>query len=160
MILGITGHRPQKLYGFREKDPGNLFVINAIKYFLKEHKPETLVTGMALGVDQWAAQWCMVMKIPFIAMLPSETPYKAWPTKSQDKYHKILKNAVKVEVAPSNGLSYPALLQKRNEMIVDYSDEMLGIFGGGLGGTRNCLEYAKTNNKNIHIINPGDFYIS
>lgn len=159
MILGVTGHRPQKMYGFKESDPGNVFVIEAIRDFMKELEIEKVNTGMALGVDQWVAQWAIAMNIPFVAFLPVEHPEKAWPEQSQKKYLKILGKASEVHVAPSTGSeTYGQLLQKRNELIVDASDMMLGVYGGGPGGTRNCLEYAVKQNKEIRIINPGDYY--
>ena len=159
MILGVTGHRPQKMYGFKEGEPANVFVIEAIRDFLKEVEPDKVLTGMALGVDQWTAQWCIPSGIPFVAVLPVEHPEKAWPENSQAKYHNIMKSASEVLVVPADGESYGHLLQRRNEMIVDRADLMLGVYGGGPGGTRNCLEYAFKKNKEIRIINPGDFYI-
>jgi uncharacterized phage-like protein YoqJ len=158
MILGVTGHRPQKMYGFKESDPANIFVIEAIRDFLKEREPDKVLTGMALGVDQWAAQWCIALGIPFVAILPVEHPENAWPDNSKAKYLKIMKGASEVLVAPSEGESYGQLLQKRNEMIVDRADIMMGVYGGGPGGTRNCLEYARKQGKEIKIINPGDYY--
>lgn len=159
MILGVTGHRPQKMYGFKESDPANIFVIEAIRDFMKDLDIEKVNTGMALGVDQWVAQWAIAMNIPFVAMLPVEYPEKAWPEQSQKKYLKIMESASEVLIAPSEGSeSYGQLLQRRNEMIVDASDMMLGVYGGGPGGTRNCLDYAVEKSKEIRIINPGDYY--
>ena len=51
-VLGVTGHRPQKLYGFDEAHPGNNYVITAIGQYLKAYKPDEVITGMAIGVDQ------------------------------------------------------------------------------------------------------------
>lgn len=162
MKLGITGHRPQKLYGFNENHPGNLYVIHAIKDSFEKLKPVQVITGMALGADQWAAQWCIAMGIPFVAVIPNKEQYKVWPEKAQQKYLKIMEKAQSVVITAQTEeelkQDYSSILQKRNEMIVDMADHMLGIYGGGMGGTRNCLEYAKEQNKSISLINPGGLY--
>ncbi len=162
--LGITGHRPKKLYGYDEESPGNVFVIHAMGDFFKKHKPEKVITGMALGTDQWAAQWCIKLEIPFVAAIPTEGQDNMWPEASKKKYRWILECAAEtVIVTPkdSNSQLAPSLslvMQKRNEWIVDHSDSMLAVFGGYAGGTRNCLEYAMEKAKKIAIINPGDYY--
>lgn len=162
MILGTTGHRLQKLYGFKENDPGNIFVIKSMGRFFKEKSPKKVLTGMAIGVDQWAAQWCLSLDIPFVAVVPAPGQEKRWPQAAQEKYHKILAKASDIWVAEPNpeGKSYNKILQKRNQMIVDNADQMLAVYGGGLGGTRNCLEYARQQKVPIQIINPGDYYLA
>jgi len=46
-------------------------------------------------------------------------------------------------------------MQVRNCWMVDNSDEIIGIFNGYPGGgTYNCIQYAKSKNKIIHLINP------
>lgn len=157
MILGITGHRPKKLYGYNDAHPGNMFIINAIGDFFKEHKPEKVITGMALGVDQWAAQWCIKLEIPFMAAIPMKGQEKMWPADSQKKYHWMISKAVAISESKENESIFTAM-DDRNKYIVDNSDQMLGVFGGQPGGTRNCLEYAKKKEKHIDIINPGDYY--
>ncbi|KKM98507.1 hypothetical protein LCGC14_1157220 [marine sediment metagenome] len=163
-ILGITGHRPKKLYGYDDACPGNLFIINAMGEFFKEHWPNKVITGMALGADQWAAQWCIKLEIPFIAAVPTEGQENMWPEESKKKYQWLLERASTIViVTPTNpgtklDLTLSAKMQKRNEWIVDHSDSMLSVFGGYAGGTRNCLEYAKEKEKHIDIINPGDYY--
>ena len=119
---------------------------------------------MALGTDQWAAQWCIKLEIPFIAAVPTEGQENIWPEESQKKYQWLLERAAEIVIVTpkdsSNQLapSLSLIMQKRNEWMVDHSDSMLGVFGGYVGGTRNCLEYAKEKGKKIAIINPGDYY--
>lgn len=156
--LGITGHRPQKLYGFEESHPGNLFIIYAIGNYLKEFKPTKVITGMALGADQWAAQWCIQLSIPFVAATPFKGQDRIWPEPSKKKYKYLLNRAEEIEIVSKTYDNIGEALNSRNKWIVDNSDTMLGVFGGYAGGTKNCLEYAKSKNKKIDIINPGDYY--
>lgn len=160
--LGVTGHRPQKMYGFDEKDSRNIFVINSIKKFFDKYEPSHVYLGMALGSDIWSASWCNALGIPFTAVLPSNNQEKVWPEKSQKRYRKLLEKASEVIVVCQDEEiykeKYAQILQDRNKVIVDKSDMMLGVFGGGPSGTRNCLDYAKEQGKDIFIINPGDYY--
>jgi uncharacterized phage-like protein YoqJ len=159
-VLGITGHRPKTLYGYNDEAPGNIFVIHAMGDFFKQYKPSKVITGMALGTDQWAAQWCIKLGIPFIAAIPFENQDNMWPEESKKKYQRILAKATeKIVVVPNcSPENIKQAMQTRNMWMVDHSDSMLGVFGGSAGGTRNCLEYAKEKEKEIAIINPGDYY--
>ncbi len=161
-VLGITGHRPKKLYGYDDSHPGNLFIINAMGKFFEEYRPDKVITGMALGTDTWAAQWCIKMGIPFLAAIPTENQDIMWPLASQEKYKFLLTKAAEtVLITPEIqgiSISLPEAMQKRNEYMVDNSDSMLAIFGGSPSGTKNCLKYAKEKGKRIDIINPGDYY--
>ena len=48
----------------------------------------------------------------------------------------------------------PYLMQKRNEYMVDHADEVIAVWNGNSGGTKNCVEYAIKQQKLIHRINP------
>ena len=157
-ILGITGHRPQKLYGYDDRHPGNIFVIYAIEDFLKTYQPHKVITGMAQGVDTYAAQWCIKLNIPFIAAIPNSYQDKVWPTEIKKKYHFLLSKAAEIITVSNDDIDMIEALNNRNKWIVDHSDHILGVFGGYTGGTKNCLEYAKEKKKTISIINPGDYY--
>jgi uncharacterized phage-like protein YoqJ len=158
MILGVTGHRPQKLYGYDINAPGNVFVIYAIGDFLKAYKPDKVITGMAIGVDQFAAQWCVKLNIPFIAAVSFAGQESAWLEEARKKYKWLLTKAEEVVIVSNGQVKINDAMNRRNEYIVDHCDTMLGVFGGYAGGTRNCLEYAQKKNKEISIINPGDYY--
>jgi len=157
-ILGITGHRPNKLYGYDESHPGNSYIINEIHSKLKEINPTKVIIGMALGTDQWTARWCIKLEIPFVAALPMKNMDAKWPEKAQKMYHAIIKKAAEIWVVPNQEATLNEKMQLRNEYIVDNSDKMLAVFGGQTGGTYNCLVYAKKHNKKIDLINPGGLF--
>lgn len=159
-ILGITGHRPQKLYGFDESHPGNSYIIKSLHDKLVEIAPSHAITGMALGTDQWFARWCIKLEIPFTAAMPTEQMDIKWPETSRKMFEKILAKASKVFIVEDQSKNISTKMQDRNEYIVDNSNRMLAVFGGQLGGTYNCLEYAKNKGKHIDIINPGNYFQS
>lgn len=89
MIVAFTGHRPEKIGGYKLPNPTYLHVYKEIESTLKKLNPDKVISGMALGVDQIAAYIAYKLKIPFIAAVPFEGQEKAWPFKSQHIY-KIL----------------------------------------------------------------------
>lgn len=153
MIVAFTGHRPDKLGGYKLPNPTYLYVCQQIDKKLRELQPEKVISGMALGVDQWAAHIAHKLNIPFIAAVPFEGQEKAWPAKSQATFHKLLKLASE-KIIVSTGTYAAYKMQVRNEWMVDRCDILLAIWDGTPGGTGNCIKYAQSKNKEIIFINP------
>lgn len=153
MIVSFTGHRPQKLGGFKLPNPTYIKVCQKIESTLKELNPEKVISGMALGVDQWAAFISYKLKIPFIAAVPFINQESKWPTFSQETYNKLIKLASE-KVIVSDGEYSANKMQIRNEWMVDRCDQLIAIWDGSSGGTGNCVNYAKSKNKSIIYIDP------
>ena len=51
MKICVTGHRPNKLYGYNLSDSRWQRLKEQFKSILKENNCEEAITGMALGVD-------------------------------------------------------------------------------------------------------------
>lgn len=158
MIVAFTGHRPNKLGGY--KLPNKIYngVCKELEATLKELKPEKAISGMALGVDQWAAMLCVKLGIPFIAAVPFPGQEGVWPESSQRIYKLLLKKADDIVIV-SDAPFKAAKLQKRNEWMVDQCDKLIAVFDGTDGGTCNCVKYAEKHNKEIIRINPTNFRI-
>lgn len=154
MIIAFTGHRPTKIGGYIVPNPTYDYIYEKTKRILSELKPTKAYCGMALGFDQLAASVCIELGIPFIAAIPHDNQEKIWPQKSQQKYHELLQKAEeKIIVCPG---SYSAKkMQVRNEFMVDNSDIIVACWNGSEGGTYNCVQYAKSQEKKIIQINPG-----
>lgn len=153
MNLTVTGHRPDKIGGYDERNKLRLLVRKAIYAKLRELKPDYGITGMALGVDQIFAEECLKLGIPFIAAVPFEGQEKAWPPASQEHYHYLLKLAhAKETICPGTYAAWK--LQKRNEWMCHQSHEVLAIWDGSAGGTANCVKFAQKLKRPIHIIDP------
>ena len=98
---------------------------------------------MALGADQYFANVCIKLKIPFIAAIPFIGQEAVWPAESKRIYKIILAKAESQHIVSEGGYS-AAKLQLRNEWMVNNCDLLLGIYNGDKsGGTFNCIEYAK-----------------
>lgn len=153
MILGITGHR--QLGGYNIPNPTYNYVRNEIIKQFEILKPDVVITGFAIGADQLAAEICLEMKITYHAYCPFLGQEKLWPEFVRKRYNELLEKAAKVEII-SNGGYAGWKMQVRNCRIVDDSEKMLAIFNGSVGGTKNCVDYAKSKNKEIIIINPNN----
>lgn len=153
-LVAFTGHRPDKLGGFSLPNPTYKYVCKEMERVLKEIKPDKVISGMALGVDQWAANIAVKLQIPFIAAVPFLGQEGKWPNQSQQVYKKLMDLASEVVIVSEGGYAANKM-QIRNRWMVDHCDILIGIYNGDeTGGTANCIKYARQQEKNIIIINP------
>jgi uncharacterized phage-like protein YoqJ len=155
MIVAFTGHRPNKLGGYDLPNPTYIKVCQEIEKNLKALNPDKVITGMALGVDQWAANIAHKLNIPFIAAVPFKDQESRWPQKSQKIYAKLIGLASEVIIVSPGTYSYEKM-QIRNKWMVDNCNKLIAVWDGTTGGTGNCVEYAKSvkNDEDIIYINP------
>jgi uncharacterized phage-like protein YoqJ len=158
----FTGHRPQALGGFDEMAPMNAFVrrrLDAEVRRLYDAGARSFVSGMALGVDQWAAEVVLSLKaehddVRLVAAVPCEGQDSRWPLASRLKYRSLLGKADEVHtVTPGPYEAWK--MQVRNEWMVDGSRLVLAVWNGTQsGGTYNCLVYARMQKKMVRRIDP------
>lgn len=156
-IVSGSGHRPDKLpnkqTGYILPNPTYNYICQQIEKHLLEIKPEKVISGMALGYDSYLASVAIKLNIPLVAAIPFEGQEKMWPEKSQKAYHQLLKHATeKIIVSPGGYSAYK--MQVRNEYMVKECDILLVCFDESSGGTANCINYARSINKEIIIIDP------
>lgn len=157
MILGITGHRPDKAgVGYSIPNAFYDWIISETSVLIEDIKPSKILTGMAVGFDQWAAELAIKLNIPFTAVIPFVGQELFWNKEAQLHYRDLLSRADHIEIVSKGGFA-SWKMQARNKYIVDNSNMMLGLFNGSKGGTFNCLEYAKSKNITIKIVNPKSF---
>lgn len=147
--VAFTGHRLNKV-GKHEAQ-----IKFALRRSLKEmkelHGNIRAISGMAVGVDQWAAEVCIELGIPFLAAVPFKGQESVWPEKGQKHYHELLKKAKKIKYVCEPG--YGAWkMQKRNEWMVDHCDLLIAVWNGTPGGTANCVKYAGKANRQIYLV--------
>ncbi len=154
MIVSFTGHRPDKLGGYELPNPTYLKVCKDIDRTLKELKVEKVISGMALGVDQWAASIAIKLGIPFVAAVPFLGQEGMWPNQSKKIYKFLLDKAGEIVIVNEGGFTAKKL-QLRNEWMVDNCDVLIAVYNGDdKGGTANCVRYAKEKKKEIVFIKP------
>lgn len=132
----FTGHRPEKLNRPEAvvKDDLKLYIRRAIGSGYS-----TFISGMARGVDLWAAEIVLEYKkanpeIHLIAASPFDGFEKSWSKDWQDMYRRIMNEADLVKfISPSYSRS---VFQKRNEWMVDHSSMVIAVYTGEPGGTK------------------------
>lgn len=167
MIIAITGHRPDKLpdkkTGYKLPNPTYIGVCQALEKNFVELKPTKIISGMALGVDQWAAFIALKLKIPVLAAVPFEGQETKWIPSAQKTYFKLLDRVSEVIVV-SPGQYTAEKMHVRNRWMVDQlsndkGDKLIAVYDGSKGGTGNCYDYAVATKKDIILIDPKQFTI-
>ena len=161
--LAITGHRPDKLGGY-EPNPLGRAVQRELRTRIEELRSTKLISGMALGVDQWAAWIAVRLGVPFVAAVPFEGQELVWKdAEKRRRYHELLANAVHVHV---NNTEEPTAAQRadkrwvrdsmfwRNRWMVQNCDVLLAVWDGSDSGTGNCVRYTEKIGRRIVRIDP------
>ena len=161
----FTGHRPQKLsFGFNESDQrckdlqATLFL--KILHLMLDQEVNYFISGMALGVDMYAAEIVMLMKkfrtsLRLGAAIPCEGQSKRWPAPQRMRYDYIRMNC-DVETVLQERYT-PSCMFQRNCYMVDNADIILAVWNGDLGmdsGTWQTVSYALELGKPIIVIDP------
>ena len=104
-ICCFTGHRPQSLpFQFREQDKRcqrlKQVLRSEMEKQIEEHSVNHFISGMAIGVDMYAAEIVLDLKakypqITLEAAVPCESQADKWPVKLQRRYHAILPAAIR-----------------------------------------------------------------
>ena len=149
--IAFTGHRPQKL----DNPTGTKRKISEFLAGEKEkHKRLLVISGGALGVDQYAAEAANALNIPYMLILPFPPKVMGakWWANARDNLKKLIAGAVKTFVI-QKAFSFQGY-QDRNEAMVNHCNSLCAIFDGLPGGTANCVKYAESKGCNIHLIKP------
>lgn len=152
----FTGHKPEKCIGEEGKIRFRLAmeIQNAIAAGY-----DTFITGMALGVDTWAAEEVLKIKsekagIKLVCAVPFEGVEQNRTTKQQMIFHNILSKADDVSyICPKCSRKS---FKVRDEWMVDHAAKVIAVFNGTHGGTEYTINYAKQNNREIVLINDGE----
>ena len=158
MKICVTGHRPDRLYGYKLLDPKYVKLKEIFKELLIQNNCTEAITGMALGADMVFALAVIELKkqgcdIKLHCAIPCMNHSCKWTKAYQDLYNYILKKADVVKLITGEDYK-PWLMQKRNEYMVDLADKVIAVWDGSKGGTYNCVKYAEKKNKEIIRILP------
>lgn len=98
MIASVTGHRPDKLYGYNLTNPKYETMKENFKKILRENGCTEAITGMALGVDTIFALAVLELKeegydIKLHCAVPCNRQCCKWNQESIDQYYDILSKA-------------------------------------------------------------------
>lgn len=158
--VSFTGYRPEKLPFFGEDDPLCIDLkqrLYAQTEALIKDGAEEFCSGMALGVDMWAAETVLELKelypqIQLTAVIPCPEQADRWSSEHKARYHYILERCdKKITVSPKYT---KGCMQKRNKALVEMCDILLAVFDGKNGGTKQTIELAQKKGRKTVIIPP------
>ena len=138
----FTGHRPEKLRRSEREIRAKLE--NEIQKAIQDGYV-TFITGMARGVDIWAAEIVLQLKregypIHLICACPFPGFEESWSVEWQSRYRTVLERADLVRcISPRYDRT---CFQMRNEWMVNHSSRVIAVFNGQPSGTKNTINYA------------------
>jgi uncharacterized phage-like protein YoqJ len=158
----VTGHRPQKLGGYKTPNPTERWVrahLHAVLARMKARHPDLVaVSGMAVGVDQIFVEEAIRLGIPFIAAVPFEGQESRWPAARQRYYRDLLAQAHQVilvsEVDGYEADTIRGQLLIRNVWMVNHSDVTIAVWDGSPGGTGHAVKAAWTAGRPVLCLDP------
>ena len=156
----FSGHRPNKFhFGFDEQHKDCIKIKKTIKEqicFLIAEGYNHFISGMALGVDQWAAEIVLELKIanPNIILesaLPCITQAAKWTEEQRSRYIDLL---AKSDIITYVNYHYSdTCMYERNKYLVDNADVLLAVYNGKPNsGTAQTVSYARKMGKKVVII--------
>lgn len=160
-IVAGTGHRGDKLIGGWEQYPHNLKpLIRLLELMLEYYNISETHSGMALGYDTALALATLNTGRKLHCQIPYANFDHRWRKDSREQYEAIVQKADYVNfVNPDSVFSYGEAcywLEERNKVLVHSAPLIFALWNGGKGGTRNCLDYAHSQSK--EIVNLWDLY--
>ena len=158
----FTGHRPKSFpwkYDETAPDCVRLKEVLAVQIKLLADRGVTdWLSGMALGVDLWAAEMVLDLKkknpaLRLHCILPCEGQELKWPASEQEQYHSILRQAD--EVVYVNRAYHSDCMLERNRYMVEHSSVLLAVYNGKWrSGTAATMRYAQKMGREIIVIDP------
>ena len=138
----FTGHRPERLEAPEEEVKKWLEV--KIRKAVNDGYTD-FITGMQRGVDLWAAEILMKLKVEgknirIIAACAFKGMENRWDDVQKGVYYRVLKAADEVNYIGK----YPGRTAffLRDEWMVDHASRLIAVFTGAPGGTKKTIDYA------------------
>ena len=157
-----TGHRPQSLpFGFNESDERCIALKQTLRAeiirLIEQEGVTHFISGMALGVDMYAAEIVLGLKssyegITLESAIPCESQAEKWTEKQRDRYFEIASKCDKETLIQHHYTS--DCMHKRNRYMVDQADFIIAVWDGRPSGTGKTVQYAQRQGKLVTIINP------
>lgn len=167
-VCSFTGHRPQNLpFRYNELDERCVCLKRKLRkiiiQLIEEKNVFHFITGMAIGIDMYAAEIVIDLKLkyPYItleAAIPCETQSLKWSKDLQQRYWDILKLCDKKTLIQSYYSS--DCMQKRNRYMVDKADVIVAVWDGTVSGTGMTVKYAISHQKPVLVIDPNSLLVT
>lgn len=157
----FTGHRPMFFdFEHNENDPRCQRIKErmraAVIDLIDNHGIKHFLSGMADGVDRWAADIILDLKkaypdITLECAIPYILQYNEWTEWNRPRYHEIMKLCDKTTYLQEEYTEDCFL--KRDHYMVDQSARVIAVWSGVPSGTGDTIDYAKEQGIDVIYIN-------
>ncbi len=160
-VCAFTGHRPSHFaFGYQEAHPDCIRIKSAIGLAissLADRGVTTFISGMAQGVDLWAAREVLKQQgqkdLRLITVQPCSNQADRWSESFRYEYNEIL--LLSDERVCLHETYTPYCMMERNRWMVDHADILLAVYdGGSSGGTASTVRYAQSKKREIWLLDP------
>lgn len=155
----FSGHRPEKLAQSGNVNSPQIRRLISMLYLEIENTIENgytnFITGMARGIDLWAAGYIFEKRIKnpnlkLICAIPYEGHGKNLKNAEKWEYDNIVASADKVYILENKYTKN--CMQKRNHFMVDNSSKVIAVVDNYRSGTGQTIRYALSKGVDVHII--------
>jgi uncharacterized phage-like protein YoqJ len=154
LIVAVTGHR--KFSSIMTHDEWRTNFIDKVSRFIEtiqysgtEKDRIIFLSGCALGVDLWFAEYAYLSGIQYRLYLPFKRTVQVTKGKFNplqiELLNRLIKHADKTVIV--NNKFYPYGYQVRNKALVDNSHLLLTYYERNRSGSANCERYAREKGK-------------
>lgn len=157
--LCFTGKRPQFLpWGYDETAPACIELKGRLEGAVRRALEEGFrhfITGMAQGVDLWAAEAVLQLRsqtpgVTLEAAIPCRNQSAGWPSSLRVRYQKVLDQC---DVVTYVSEAYtPYCMAKRNRYMVDHAAAVVAVDNHTGGGTKQTIDYAMKKGKRVILL--------
>ena len=160
----FSGHRPEKLPGYDNKNKVVLQMIKSTLYFQIYQAIadgyRNFISGLARGTDLWAAEYVLDLKrqypdIRLIGAIPFPEHSSSFRGGDLWSFNNVAGQADEI-VCTSQEYSRDCY-KIRNQYMVDRSSRLIAVVSDYKSGTGQTINYAKKQNLDLHIINVNEF---
>ena len=154
-------HLPTSVTGHRSVPAGDMaWYRSELRRVLEKLEPSVFYSGMALGVDQEAAQVALDIGVPLVAVVPYPSQASKWPAAEQARYRELLGRAKETVMVsgrdPVGRSEYVAMLLRRDDVLVELSEVVVACWSGrASGGTWHTMKTAGRLGRPLVLIQPG-----
>lgn len=157
--VAFTGKRPQHLpWGNNETDERCILLKQSIQHEVERAIRDGychFITGMALGVDTWAAECVLAAQAAYPAVTleaaqPCPEQAARWSAENQTRYTHILHHCQTVTCVSPHYTPY--CMHQRNRYMVERASRLIAVTDGETGGTGSTMQYARRHQLDIVVI--------
>lgn len=158
----FTGHRPQSFpWKYDESAHDCILLKKALEdqiLRLLDRGVTDFYTGLAQGVDTWAAQIVLALReknpaLKLHCVLPCRDQARNWEPSAQECHRRIQSQADTVVCLSET--YHDGCMLDRNRYLVEHSSVLLAVYHGNWrGGTAMTVRYARKLGRETIVINP------